>query len=87
MENSNQPAFPVQTDVLNDAENDMQVIKGTPGLTKREYIAAMAMQGLLANARLWENMEHDDTQKHEWIAMQSKQYADELLKQLETSKP
>ena len=37
MSNANSPAFPVITDG-----------HGDPGLTKREYFAAMAMQGILA---------------------------------------
>ncbi len=38
-----QPAFP-------SAYNGDALIRGSPGLTKREFFAAMAMQPLLANA-------------------------------------
>ena len=64
MKNSEKPAYPIQTDrELNYDDAN--------GLTKREYFAAMAMQGLLASgARL--NVDE-----------RSIEYADELLKQLE----
>lgn len=48
----------------------------TKGLTKREYFAAMAMQGLLACP--------DIAASREAIAEESVKQADELLKALET---
>ncbi|MFM7853892.1 MAG: hypothetical protein ACKO96_18700 [Flammeovirgaceae bacterium] len=51
------------------------------GLTKREYFAAMAMQGLLANNDSWSC----DTAS--CVAEFSVRLADELLKQLEDEKP
>jgi hypothetical protein len=44
MKNSDQPAFPI---VIEGTEEDINV---DDGLTKREYFAALAMQGVLANS-------------------------------------
>ena len=49
------------------------------GLTKREYFAAMAMQGLLAK-------HGDDDYQCEQIASYAVAHADELLKRLERTK-
>jgi hypothetical protein len=45
-----------------------------PGLTKREYFAAMAMQGILSSSA---------DRGESYVATQSVKFADELLKQLE----
>lgn len=45
------------------------------GLTKREYFAGLAMQGLLAKEGVWSS--------DEILAKRSVEIADELLKQLE----
>lgn len=45
------------------------------GLTKREYFAGLAMQGLLAKEGVWSS--------DEILAQRSIEIADELLKQLE----
>jgi hypothetical protein len=50
---------------------------GYPGLTKREYFAGLAMQGLLSNPA------QIDTTNFEWIARHAKGYADALLAELE----
>jgi hypothetical protein len=66
MENGKQSAF---TGIVNEACQ--------PGLTKREYFAAMAMQGWIAN-------QQDGYTLHpETIAMRSAQCADALLVELE----
>ena len=45
MENGNEPAFAVSKEMC-----EMSIIEGYPfGLTKREYIATRALQGLLSN--------------------------------------
>ena len=62
MKNSDMPAFPVDTNMC-----------GQLGITKREYFALMAMQGMLSN-RISGEIE---------ISYMSIKYADELLKQLE----
>lgn len=79
MENRNQPAFPF---VAGDQSNvDDRVV--CEGLSKRELIAAMAMQGLLANPN-WMKYYKDDSylMKSAVAAEVSIQYTDELLKQL-----
>lgn len=73
MKNKDQPVNPV---TIQKEKGDDTVIVTYPGLTKREYFAAMAMQGLLANkfTSVWEI---------EKVCLHSIMYADELLKQLE----
>jgi len=72
MENSKQSAFP-------RGFQDNQPLQ-TFGLTKREYFAGLAMQGLMANPHAIEWSEKQ-------ICMFSLTHADELLKQLETTNP
>jgi hypothetical protein len=43
------------------------------GLTKREYFAGLAMQGILSKGSVYDD---------EWICMRSLKLADELIKQL-----
>ena len=69
MDNGEQPINALPFDV--DASK-MECI----GLTKREYFAAMAMQGLLSNHMMI------DTTNYEWIAEHSIGYADALLEAL-----
>lgn len=50
------------------------------GLSKREYFAAMAMQGILSNSCDWSNYE-----SHlKWISQSATQYADALIEALNT---
>lgn len=72
MENGKKPAFSV---ALRDNGNALH--SEAMGLTKREYFASLAMQGLLANAN-----EHIMYLPDDKIIKSSIQYADELLKQL-----
>lgn len=46
------------------------------GITKREYLASKAMQGLLSNPA------QIDTTDYEWVARRAVGYADALLKEL-----
>jgi hypothetical protein len=62
---------------LNDGEEPFVFAKKMGGLTKREYFAAMAMQGLLASTSGQVN--------EQWTAESSVILADELLKQLENN--
>jgi len=66
--NANQPAFPIP-DFVN-GNGDVQF--GSIGLTKREYFAAMAMQGILSNNLDWIN-----------VAVSSVDFADALISELE----
>lgn len=64
MENSSKSAYPILGDTLSD---DI-------GLTKREYFAALAMQGILASGSIY---------PEKILAEQAAIYADTLLKELE----
>lgn len=67
-ENSNQPAFPI--------------IGEAPGLTKREYFAAMFLQGILANS-------YKESDSGRWMEISTEhsiKLADTLLEQLSKSK-
>ena len=50
------------------------------GLSKREYFAGLAMQGILANHDM---IAGGDEKTIHWTAVKSVLFADELLKQLE----
>jgi hypothetical protein len=59
---------------------------GSMGLTKREYFAGLAMQGMVTNPEIMQAVTASqliDGTASERIAKVSIQYADELLKQLE----
>jgi len=60
----------------------MKTIGNTPitYLTKREYFAAMAMQGILSNAEAYRN----HPSPGEYIIRNAIEYADELIKELNT---
>ena len=70
--NSEEPAFPLflQEGLSHNAYVD-------PGLTKREYFAGLAMQGIIHNLPIGSNG------LNEQIAKQSISLVDELLRQLE----
>ena len=68
MKNGNEPAFAVSKEICEISGSD---VEGYPfGLTKREYIAAKALQGLLSN-------EHIDSSDS--IGKIAVEYADALL--------
>lgn len=78
MHNGDQPIYP---DPIRGAEQS--IFNQTPdamptGLTKREYFAAMAMQGMLSNELV------PNVQDVEYAAGLAVKAADELLKQLES---
>lgn len=75
MENGEQPAYPTQG---NSASGELE-----GGLTKREFIATMAMQGMITGA-VELNLSREEAQL---VAAQSIQYADELLKALSNKQP
>ena len=72
MENKNKPSFP-QNEY---SEHNFNV---AGGLTKREYIAGLAMQGILASRV---RIDTDDLSEKN-ICRRSVEFADLLLKQLE----
>ena len=67
--NADASAFP-QTSVTHP---NGDFIYGTPGLTKRELFAVMAMQGMLARRQAWDNTGIKD------FAGEAVDYADALL--------
>lgn len=74
MNNSEQPAFPLDPGKMPGANT---------GLTKREYFAAMAMQGIISapmDKQLGDNQLGDRPDK---VAELAVHYAYQLLKQLE----
>ncbi len=75
MENSDQPAFVVPLENITQS-NQLQS-EWCNGLTKREYAAIMAMQGILAAQT---NTGYRDPKD---VAERAVKQADELLKQLE----
>ena len=68
-------AYPIGTDITQGQ------FAPEPGLTKRELFAAMAMQGLMANASPKFGGSASDSVAHTAV-----RYADELLKALEKTK-
>lgn len=80
MENKNKPAFTIL---------DPNGSYYETGLTKREYFAAMAMQGILSNRELHlallKDVMHDGTTSENCISVFAVKQADELLKALETN--
>jgi hypothetical protein len=68
--NPNDPAFPIV-----DANEKSSI---APGLPIRAQLAAMAMQGILANSPDWDGK---DTSIN-WISVHSVKYADALIAEL-----
>ena len=73
MKNSEQPAMPFIEAI--DGLNNHRM-----GLTKREYFAGLAMQGLLANSGYWKTLENGGD---DYLTQCAVELADSLLKQLE----
>ena len=70
---ANEPAFP-EARFENDPAGIGQGILHYPGLTKREYFAAMAMQGLL---------QADEYEDELFLALSAIEIADAILARLE----
>ena len=93
MENGKQPINPQMYTKNGDGENDFIPLndgdvafvfaKKMGGLTKREYFAAMAMQGMFANSHATEMTIKHGADVVDRFAIQAVKAADELLKQLE----
>jgi hypothetical protein len=84
MENKDMPAFPdtrraAAQSLSNQAPEDLPT-----GLTKREYFAAMALQGILANPKT-DLSRYGDS--YFGAAKEAILFADELLQQLSTPQP
>ena len=85
MKNADKPIYPTTSQKINETEffeyNLPNKEKQYSGLTKREYFAGLAMQGLLALPDKGTFSSFDEA--IEWICEASVKFADELLKQLE----
>ena len=80
MKNADKPINPiVQEENIGQGGKDLMCTEY--GLTKREYFAGLAMQGLLALPDKGTFGSFDEA--IEWICEVSVKFADELLKQLE----
>lgn len=84
MENGQKPAFP---DPMRGAEQS--IINQSPhheaqGMTLREYYAGLAMQGILSCPNRWLTDDKEIECNPEQVAGISLEYADALLKALET---
>jgi hypothetical protein len=77
MENSKQPAFAVSKEMCEMPNGEINIEEYPYGLTKREYFAAKAMQGIFAS-----NAEHDHKDEHIFDAVAEAAYkqADAMLK-------
>lgn len=75
MENKDKPAFPIVGTAFSDRHE---------GLTKREYIAAMAMQGILSGTSKYDDRYHvNGGYLHfEFVATVAVSMADALLQEL-----
>jgi hypothetical protein len=70
----NQPAFP-QIRTLPDGSHEE-----CEGLTMRDYFAAKALQGLLANPKLQERILKEGGCRSGWIETSAWAFADEMIK-------
>ena len=83
MENGKQPAYPVIE--LNE-EYGVE-LNETLGLTKREYFAGLAMQGLMSNSEFIKggSFDFESRKTAERVSRIATKVADELLKQIENN--
>jgi hypothetical protein len=68
------PAFPVQSVYIEDQETNSH------GMTLRDYFAAKAMQGLLANPKLANEILKNGGAQSGWIEDSAFAFADAMLK-------
>ncbi|MDV3685301.1 hypothetical protein CMU45_02765 [Elizabethkingia anophelis] len=87
MKNADKPIYPAVAEIINETEfteynlphRQMQL----SGLSKREYFAGLAMQGLIAGRWACPDNVPNDV---ETITREALLHADEILKQLENTK-
>ena len=80
MENGNKPAYPISEEQTDRIDSNVKIYSG---LTKREYFAAMAMQGILANEQLRYSLCRPG---RSGIKIYALQQADALLQELDQNK-
>ena len=87
MKNADKPIYPTTSQKINETEffeyNLPNKEKQYSGLTKREYFAGLAMQGLLANCNGGMTSGGTHVFSPNGISELAVLHADELLKQLE----
>jgi hypothetical protein len=81
MTDSAEPAFPNQP----RGQDGMPCMEAYAGLTKREYFAAMAMQGIIAG-HFADTVPHCDRDAGSTVAHFAVLYADALLAELERTR-
>lgn len=88
MNNGNMPAMPTEVTAKGTGIQEVQTSNSSWkefGLTKREYFAAMAMQGQLAGLDTYFKEGYTNADDPEVIAKNSVDYAEALLKALEAN--
>lgn len=81
MENGKNPIYPISGSLIDKCGT---VDYNPFGLTKREYFAAMAMQGMITNPTIL-RPNIDNKEEHLEFSRVCLQYADSLLKQLDNN--
>lgn len=71
---NNPPAFPSQSVYIEDQETNSR------GMTLRDYMAAKALQGLLANPKLQQQILKEGGAHGRWIESSAWAFADAMLK-------
>ncbi|HNC40313.1 MAG TPA: hypothetical protein PK522_00865 [Nitrosomonas sp.] len=86
--NPNDLAYPLPNHNFTDKNREQYIARLAPGLTKREYFAAMAMQGLNANGELVKALaiKGDVDYPGEFIATMACNSADALIDELNKEK-
>ena len=74
-------AITIKTNNMTTETKPNDVITGFNGLTKREYFAAMAMQGLIGIRDI-----NDPYADYDEIAVEASEYADALINELNASR-
>lgn len=80
MKNGEQQAYPSTTKYK---DGNTEIIDIQSGLTKREYFAGLAMQGILANPNVGKIIDGERFVDKIAVSQSSVIIADEILKQLE----
>ena len=83
MNNSDMPAMPIMDDMARPAHQERLYPEGCSGLTKREYAAIKAMQGLAANPNTRLDAKSNELLTSAYIAKQSLIITDALLDELD----
>lgn len=87
MTKANEPAFPyIHKWTHKTTDGDVELASRSNGLTKREYFAAMAMNGFLANSFNDGMNQPLSTASNLQIAKMSAEQADALILELEKTK-